>query len=80
MIITVIGGAASGKSEIAENIALKLNGNIGYFATMKPVGIENQNKIKRHQELRKNKNFQVVEYYHNIENIKINKFNTILFE
>lgn len=80
MIITVIGGSASGKSEIAENIALKLKGDVGYFATLKPDGIESQNKIKRHQELRKNKNFQVVEYYQNIENIKIHKYNTILFE
>lgn len=80
MIVTIIGGTASGKSEIAEDIALKLGGNLCYFATMKPYSNESLNKIKRHQELRKNKNFYTIEYHTNIDNIQINKYNTALFE
>lgn len=36
MFILVTGGSGSGKSEFAENIAMKLGGKMLYVATMKP--------------------------------------------
>ena len=53
MIILVVGGAKSGKSDYAEKIAQMLHegGNLYYIATMNPHDEEDQQRIKIHQTL-----------------------------
>ncbi|MCR5847593.1 MAG: bifunctional adenosylcobinamide kinase/adenosylcobinamide-phosphate guanylyltransferase [Lachnospiraceae bacterium] len=64
MIITVIGGNASGKSELAEDMLERLaeDEKKYYIATMK-VGNdeENMERVKKHRLSRKDKNFVTIE-------------------
>ena len=64
MIVTVIGGSASGKSKIAEDLICSLAGNQKkyYIATMK-VGEDEENieRVKKHRLLRKDKGFETIE-------------------
>lgn len=80
MLITIIGGAASGKSEFGENIAVKLGNKKLYIATMQPFGNEAQQKIKRHTELRETKGFQTVEKYNDLSELTLNNYDTVLLE
>ncbi|MCR5525925.1 MAG: bifunctional adenosylcobinamide kinase/adenosylcobinamide-phosphate guanylyltransferase [Lachnospiraceae bacterium] len=63
MIVLVIGGSGSGKSEWAEKRTIELSGNDRklYFATMQNDGEEAVSRIARHREMRKDKGFQTVE-------------------
>ena len=67
MITLVTGGSGSGKSEFAEKIAVYLkktkNKDLIYLATMMPFGKETLLKIKKHQEMRKNKGFSTIEVF-----------------
>ena len=62
MVSLVIGGSGSGKSEFAEQLACKTDGKRYYIATMQPYDEEMWEKIKRHQEVRKDKGFETIEY------------------
>lgn len=66
MMITVTGGASSGKSKWGEDIALTLGGRLLYIATMEPFGEEGQSRIKRHRALREGKGFRTLEAYRNL--------------
>ena len=61
MFILVTGGSGSGKSEFAENIAMKLGGKMLYVATMKPYDDECLKHIERHRKMRDGKGFRTVE-------------------
>ncbi|MDF2943664.1 MAG: Adenosyl cobinamide kinase/adenosyl cobinamide phosphate guanylyltransferase [Herbinix sp.] len=81
MNIVVIGGSGSGKSEFAENLAVKLNRDkLIYIATMQPFGEEGKKRIERHQQLRQDKNFQTIECYTNLSTISIPQESTVLLE
>ncbi len=81
MIILVTGGSGSGKSKFAENLAVKLNKNgLLYIATMIPMDEESVNRIKRHQNQRKEKGFQTLECYTNLKNLEIKNSPTVLLE
>ena len=71
MIVTVIGGSASGKSNIAEDIMCSLSNEERkyYVATMK-VGDDEENieRVAKHREARKEKNFVTIECPSNVEN------------
>ena len=71
-MITVIGLAASGKSEAAEkiavNIALKHNKQLIYLATMESESAASKERIKKHRNLRKDKGFITIE-----EQVSLNK-------
>ena len=71
-MITVIGLAASGKSEAAEkiavNIAGKHNKQLIYLATMESESAASKERIKKHRNLRKDKGFITIE-----EQISLNK-------
>lgn len=71
MLYVITGVSGSGKSEYAENLAVKLaaGGSLYYVATMEPYGQEGQERIKRHHTLRSGKGFQTIECYRNIEYI-----------
>ena len=61
MVNLVIGAAASGKSEYAEDIVMSLPGEKIYIATMEPFGAEAEERIARHRALRAGKGFTTVE-------------------
>ena len=61
MLNLVIGAAASGKSEYAEDIVMSLPGEKIYIATMEPFGAEAEERIARHRVLRAGKGFTTVE-------------------
>ncbi len=63
MLILVTGGAASGKSQIAEAICTHFADSAYYVATMKPYGKEAKDRIARHLKLREGKGFITVEQY-----------------
>ena len=81
MIVVLIGGSGSGKSEFAENIALQLNtGKLVYIATMQPFDEESKVRVKRHQKMRQSKNFRTIECYTGLANVKVAKNTTALLE
>ena len=49
MLTVVTGGSGSGKSELAENIAVKFTGKKYYIAAMQPFGEEALKRIERHR-------------------------------
>lgn len=57
----IIGGAASGKSAYAEQLAAALPGRHYYLATMLPYGADAETRIARHQALRAGKGFETLE-------------------
>ncbi|MCR4908372.1 MAG: bifunctional adenosylcobinamide kinase/adenosylcobinamide-phosphate guanylyltransferase [Lachnospiraceae bacterium] len=68
MMLLYIGGAASGKSELAEKRAIELSENnhaeglpLYYIATMQRTDAESEERIKRHRERRKGTAFQTIE-------------------
>lgn len=61
MIILVSGGAASGKSALAETLAGKLPGKKFYLATMHRGDGESLRRIARHRVMRAGKGFETVE-------------------
>ena len=65
MILLVTGGSASGKSEYAENRALRLakteQKKLIYLAAMKPFGEEAAKRIERHRQLRAGKGYTDIE-------------------
>lgn len=67
MIYLVFGGAASGKSEFAEELAGGFGSDKIYLATMKPYGTDAEKKIARHRNMRLKKGFRTVECYENLE-------------
>ena len=63
MMTLIIGGSGSGKSEYAERYITALSENCRkyYIATMQVSDIEAGKKVKRHQNMRKNKGFWTIE-------------------
>ncbi len=61
MLIMIIGDSACGKSEYAENLAVKLCENRIYAATMKNTGAESLERIQRHRKMRACKGFITAE-------------------
>lgn len=83
MIVLVIGGAASGKSEFAEKICTSVGKRIAYVATMQPFGEEAEKRIARHLKLREGKGFLTVERYTDIGGVTTEankKIDTLLIE
>ncbi|MDO4301176.1 MAG: bifunctional adenosylcobinamide kinase/adenosylcobinamide-phosphate guanylyltransferase [Clostridia bacterium] len=85
MFMVIIGGSGSGKSEYAENIAVKLHtalktDNIIYIATMEPYGEEAQKKIERHRKMRAEKGFKTIECYSGLKNLEIKAESVVLLE
>ena len=64
MMILVTGGAASGKSALAEDIVCHLAQGqpMLYIAAMEPYGEEAQRRIARHRALRAGKGFETLEH------------------
>ena len=63
MFTLIIGGAASGKSALAEAVAAARPGPLLYLATMEPFDRECRARIARHRAARAGKGFATVERY-----------------
>lgn len=63
MMVLIVGGSGSGKSEFAEQYVLSLSGEKKkyYLATMQVFDAEGQKKVERHQKLRAGKGFYTLE-------------------
>ena len=81
MFTLVIGGAASGKSEYAENLILRA-GSLPrtYIATMEPFDDECRARIARHHTLRAQKNFETLECYTGLERLQLPNRGAVLLE
>lgn len=81
MLTLVIGGAASGKSEYAESLILRLplKKRI-YIATMQPFDDECRARIGRHRKLRAEKNFETVEQYTELSGVSLPDNCAVLLE
>lgn len=81
MFALVIGGAGSGKSEYAEDLAVKLGySNKIYIATMLAYDNESIRRIQKHQKQRANKHFITIECPRDLENCQIGEGSTVLLE
>lgn len=81
MLTLVTGGSGSGKSEFAENTAVSYKSkNLIYIATMYPYDDEAYKKIERHKIMRKDKNFDTVECFTNLECVEIPSGTTVLLD
>lgn len=81
MIILITGGSGSGKSEFAENLAVKLKKkDLVYIATMIPQDEESIGRIARHRKLRKDKGFKTLERYTDLKGLDIKASSVVLLE
>lgn len=78
MVVLITGGSGSGKSEFAENLAVKMGKPLTYIATMRHDGEEAQRRISRHHALRRGKGFDTVECYTDIDKLTLS--GTVLLE
>ena len=77
----IIGGSKSGKSALAEDLAVKRATNKRYYvATMIPFDDEDKKRIKRHIEERANKNFITLEIPNKIKEYRFDKDSTYLVD
>jgi len=81
MLILVTGGSASGKSEYAEHLAFSLSeGKKYYIATMFPYDEESKHRIIRHRAMREDKNFETIECFYRLKNLKLPEKKVLLLE
>lgn len=81
MIQLVIGGAASGKSEFAEQLVLSAGDLPRYYiATMQPFDDESVRRIAKHRRMRAKKKFTTVECYTNLASVGLPERGVVLLE
>ena len=82
MTVLVTGGAASGKSALAEKLAVSVNqGILGYFATMQVNDAESTARVEKHRKMRSGKGFETVECPFSVPNEPApGRFDTVLLE
>lgn len=80
MMTLVIGAAASGKSEYAENIIKNCALPRIYIATMQPFDAECHARIAKHRAQRAEKGFDTVECYTNLAGVKLTPKANVLLE
>ena len=80
MLTLIVGGSASGKSAFAENCAMEAGENRIYIATMQPMDNECLARIEKHRGMRAQKNFQTVECYTGLKQVRVPKDSVVLLE
>ncbi|MBQ8727911.1 MAG: bifunctional adenosylcobinamide kinase/adenosylcobinamide-phosphate guanylyltransferase [Oscillospiraceae bacterium] len=80
MMTVVIGGSKCGKSGYAEKFLDSFDGKKLYIATMIPYGEEAQKAIERHRKMRRNKGFETVEKYTDLDEIYLPENYAVLLE
>lgn len=81
MFTLVVGGAASGKSEYAESLVLLSPHRPRYYiATMEPFDGEGLARVEKHRRMRADKQFETVERYVNLPDLRLPKRGVALLE
>lgn len=81
MLHLITGGSGSGKSAYAENCILNLGaGERIYIATMYPFDEESKQRVKRHQQMRSEKNFRTIECYTDLSHLMLPDNAQVLLE
>lgn len=80
MFVLITGGAKCGKSSTAEKLFSNFNNKKYYIATMIPYGEEANKAIERHRLIRRDKGFNTVEKYTDIQDIVIPDGSGVLLE
>lgn len=81
MLTIIIGGSGSGKSQYAEELVTKEKEEyLYYIATMEAFDDESKDRIKKHQNMRKDKGFETIECSVGIASISVRKDSIILLE
>lgn len=80
MLTLITGGAACGKSEYAEQLAISHGGKRIYIATMQPYGTDADLRIARHRKLRQGKGFHTIEWYTDLARLDLGQGGTVLLE
>lgn len=81
MTILITGGSGSGKSAYAESKAHALcPGEKIYVAAMLPFDEESRQRIRRHREMRREKNFITAERYTGLKGFELPQGSTVLLE
>lgn len=76
----VIGGAASGKSEFAEDLAVSGTAPFCYIATMMPHDEDSRARISKHRDQRAQKSFATIECYTGLDLLCLPVRGTVLLE
>lgn len=71
MLTLVTGGAASGKSEYAERLAVAGDGPRAYIATMQPFDAECVARIEKHRAARAGRGFVTIERYRDLKGLRL---------
>ena len=81
MMTLVMGGAASGKSEFAEQLILQ-SGILPryYIATMQPFDEECRLRIEKHRQMRAQKRFETIECYTGLADLHLPQKGAVLLE
>ena len=81
MFTLIVGGAASGKSEYAERLAVAAPAaRRFYIATMQPWGDETRQRIPRHRAMRAGKGFETLECPLNLATLRLPEQGAALLE
>lgn len=81
MLALIIGAGSSGKSAFAEQKALSYGDYRRiYIATMEIFDEESRQRVKRHRQMRAEKNFETIESPTHLENVSVNSENVVLLE
>lgn len=81
MLVLVVGGSGSGKSEYAEQRCVQFGTQQKtYIATMEPYDQESFARIVKHQKMRSGKGFETLECYTHLEEADIPRNGTVLLE
>ncbi|MCC8028391.1 MAG: bifunctional adenosylcobinamide kinase/adenosylcobinamide-phosphate guanylyltransferase [Lachnospiraceae bacterium] len=81
MLVLVIGGSGSGKSEYAEQRCMEFSrGKKLYIAAMQPSDEESIVRVARHREMRNGRGFDTLECYTHLEEAVIPPCDTVLLE
>ena len=71
MLILLTGGSACGKSSYGEKLAVLGPKPLYYIAAMQPYDDECLKKIARHRELRRDKGFETIERYTDVDTLQL---------
>lgn len=80
MMVMIIGGSASGKSEYAERVTVALGKKRLYLATMYPFGEEAEKRIQRHRKQRSQKGFDSLDCYLDLSEADTSGYDAVLVE
>ena len=78
MMILLTGGAACGKSYVAEQLVARFSGKRYYIATMRPWGADGQAKVEKHRAMRAGKHFQTIECYGNLAGVSLDGHESVV--